>query len=159
MRRERWFQLGWILCVCAGVIPLFVGLANYVSFILSMADSSDPWRTPFGRTGFSLQDVRTFRSDLAAAWVLLNQVGWANLVMTGVTMIVASWAGIRHRFRWGWLLVMFATVWVGANDVSAALIVGIETGRAAAVPFAPMTLATSGLALSAGGVFSKSKKG
>jgi hypothetical protein len=156
MRKEPWFRLGWILSTVAGMIPLAVGLANYFYFILSMSDSHSPWQTPLGRLGFSLQQLRAFRSDLAANWVLVNQVGWANLVMSGITVVVASWAGIRRRSRWSWFLVLFGMLWVGANDLNATLILGTEMGRNVAMPLIPMTLGVAGLALSARGVFSSS---
>jgi hypothetical protein len=152
MRADPWFRLGWILLTVSGVFPVAVGIGNYLSFILSVNDSHAGWLTPFGRLGFSFDDLRSFRTDVAGAWVMLNHIGSVNLVMSGVTLVVVSWAGIRRRSRWSWLLVLFGTIWVGANDLLATFIVKLD--QAVPVPIAPMALAAAGLALSARGVFS-----
>jgi hypothetical protein len=158
MRRISAFNVGWLLCMVGGLIPFTVGSVNYFFFMRSLEDPHDYWQTPFGPLYFSLQEVRRFRVDLGATWTMLNQVAWANVVMTGITMMVASWIGIRNRERWGWFMVLLAIAWVGANDLTATMRVGRELGDTVALPVAPMCFALPGLALTAREVFSSRSK-
>lgn len=147
-RAETW---GTRLLVLSGLPPLTVGLLSYALFILSRHAPVAPWQTLLGPLGFSLGEIERTHPDLAAFLLLVNHMGWANLITSGVLISTLSGFGIRRRQRWCWLAVLFVHVWTGSNDLIAALDFGAATGKHLPLPIVPMSLALVGLALTARG--------
>ena len=137
------------LLTLSGLPPLFVSTVSYALFMRSRLASTGPWQTLLGPLDFTLGDIRHSRPQVAAMLLLSNHVGWANLVTSGILLVMLSWFGVQKRLAWCWIAVLFVHLWTGANDLLASLDFGAATGKYLPLPVVPMSLGAIGLSLTA----------
>ena len=148
--KQSRLSLAWKLTFTGGLFPLIVGSVSYALMTISLLAPTNEWLNIFGPTGYSFAQIQSFTPGLAADWASRSIVAYTNLIVTGVTVCIISWVGLRRGYRWAWLLLLFGFVWVGGNDVVAVLIAGRLP-----VPAIPLTLGLAGLLLSAREVLSR----
>lgn len=91
-KRMLWSSRCFLL---AGAFPFVVGSFYYFRFV---------------------DDLARGRGTLP---VYLSQITYANLMVTGITCMLAGKFGLRPGARWVWWLLLFLIFWAGLNDTYA----------------------------------------
>jgi hypothetical protein len=127
MNGKKKFKIGRWLCLFSGAFPIFVG--GYRLWELAKNPPDDPWV------------------------LALSHVAYANLVMTGIMIVVLALLELPRKSRVAWGLILLGDLWAGGNDTFAVASLYINSNGPFPISIFPLTLGLMGLFLSHGYVF------
>ena len=142
------------LFIITGLFPLIVGSGHVIRFVKNIHHPAQPWiARDSGPATYTLDEIRAFNTELATDYVLGAQVEFANLVNTGVMILLITIFGLRKSKRWAWLVLLGIGIWSGLNDLDSML-------RAGVFPLAliPNVLGVIGLLIAYPVIFGKPAK-
>ncbi|MCB0420182.1 MAG: hypothetical protein KDD61_04255 [Bdellovibrionales bacterium] len=138
------FKIGVSLLILAGAIPTFIGTRGYIRFL-----SRHPWERWYDVLVLG-QKTQKNSNDVI---LMLLQVAYSNLMLTGFTLMGLAYFGIRNRIRWTWYLFILGA-WPGLNDFVATLWRYVnDDGGFFPVPIFPVLIGAVGLILTRKEVF------
>jgi hypothetical protein len=114
---------GWKVCFIAGLFPLLVGLAGYLTaFVMStLIWPEQPVRVLWKTCSFSQSSLAGFDQEAAAFLGVATLCFWQLLVVFGAMVSSLAYFGIRTGQRWTWYFLFIALLWGAGNDTIAAL--------------------------------------
>lgn len=163
----RQLMIGVALAFIAGLFPFLVAWYQYVMLFVSKAEPSQPWRASgFAPVCFSLDDLgescesipdcktddtRWQSCEVAGQFVLAQHIEFANVINSGLMILIIAVFGLRRREKWAWWTLLIIYLWVGLNDAIALL-----DDHQRPVPLVAEVFGLGGLALAWPYVFKKS---
>lgn len=163
---------GVILVFIAGLFPFLVAWYQYAMFFVSIAHPTEPWRASgFAPVCFTLDDLGRScehipacaggqiqdaddapwqRCEVANQFVLAQHIEFANVINSGLMVLVISVFGLRHREKWAWWTLLIIFLWVGLNDA-----IALINDHQWPVPLVAEVFGLGGLALAWPFVFKK----
>lgn len=169
----RKLMIGVVLAFIAGLFPFLVSSYQYAMFLVSKANPSEPWRASgFAPVCFSLDDLGQScehipacaggrpqdaadadwqTCEVADQFVLAQHIEFANVINSGLMILIISVFGLRRREKWAWWTLLFIFLWVGLNDA-----IALIDDHQRPVPLIAEVFGLGGLALAWPFVFKKS---
>ena len=138
----RNLKIGSTLVFITGLFPTLTSLSFYICFWIGYLNPGDPWLSGQFPPGwpapsrYTLNDIRHFdtvhkqydvhqhKSFVATDFVLGQHIEFANILNTGVMVLVLTIFGLRRYQKWSWYVILGIFLWVGLNDGIAAIIAG-----------------------------------
>jgi hypothetical protein len=131
------YALGRNLCILASLFPIGVGTFYYISGLPEIYTAM----------------VGNLSAD-EISYKTLYHVTFANLIMTGLTLFLVSFFGLKSKSKLSWWICLLGTIWVGGNDVFATAIAYLRADEMFPIPIFPLTLGLIGTALTSKELFS-----
>lgn len=111
---------GWKLTFFAGMFPIVVATIIFARLFWSVEHPSSPWLAGgFTAANYTLNSVRECNELLAKDLIMAQHMQLANIINTGLMVLVISFFGLRRRHCWAWFTLLAIFLWVGINDAMA----------------------------------------
>lgn len=112
-------RYGSLVVALGGVVPFLASTALFLAFLKGKANPSQPWLSgqfPPGPAAYTLDMIRAFRTDVATDFVTAQHIELANVMTSGVLVVVLALCGLRRYQKWSWYALLFIALWPGLND-------------------------------------------
>jgi hypothetical protein len=146
----RGLQIGSLLTLITGLFVFSVAVYFFVNLYIGVTHPSEPWRSGgFTPSNYSLDDVEACNASLAEDFVSAQHIEFANVVNTGLLVVVITIFGLRRSQKWAWYTLLGIFLWVGLNDLVAVL-----SEHQPPVPLIPEVIGLTGLLIARRSIFS-----
>ncbi len=108
-------------------------------------DSEAPRLSLMGPHSFSAAEASRLQPDWYELWLLTLHLCGVNLAMSGVTISLLAWFGLRERVAWASRILWVLILWVGINDAAGLVYYRIAMGSGIPYALIPLTQGASGL--------------
>ena len=75
-------------------------------------NSEAPWLSLMGPHSFSAAEASRLQPDWYELWLLTLHLCGVNLAMSGVTISLLAWFGLRERVAWASRILLVLILWV-----------------------------------------------
>jgi len=138
-------------------------------FLYSSAHPNECWRaasvqpSTFSLNGISAGQIaacqagagpaaETPAQTLATAWKLAQHMEFANIMNTGMCIVMISIFALRRYQKWGWMVILASYLWVGLNDA-----IALYNAEQPLFPLAAFIIGTTGLIICYPSIFNSSQ--
>jgi hypothetical protein len=146
-------KIGSTMVIVAALVPLMVAPILFVSFLIGVANPSEPWlsgKFPPGPASYSLQDIQKFNPSLAADYVTAQHIELAQAINNAALILLLAIFGLRRSQKWSWYVILATYSWLGINDLWA-----MVASKQSPVPLIPILVGISGLLIARSSIFAR----
>jgi len=152
----RGLQIGSIIVMLGGLVPLLASTVLFVAFVRSETNPGQPWLSgqfPPGPANYTLDDVRRFSPDVAVDFVTAQHIELVNVMNSGLVVAVLAVTALRRSQKWAWYTLLFTALWPGLNDAWALL-----AAHEPPIPLLGEAVVLAGLMLARPAIFGQSRR-